>query len=994
MKAGDSMASSRNAGGQLARSGRLAALTTLTTAAMVTSTTACGTSTTAPPGQSSAPSAVQADAYVPLARGAHPLARPELDRGPLDPDKVISNLAIVFKLTPAQQADRDALIAAQLDAGSPSYHRWLTPESYAARFGATPDAIARTTAWLAQQGLQVHEASPLGSRVTFSGRVADLQAAFHTPMRRYQMGSRIHYAMESAPSMPASLADVVLGVHNTHDFFPRPMVRLGSVKQPEYKNGFQVGFGPPDWANVYDVTKLYTQGVAGTPITGAGVTIGVVGIAEVGQNDLDQFRTTFGLPLNPITMTLVPDTGPATPGGETQEPGSGVEAFLDTEWSGGIATGATVNYVFTGGNDPNPDDATYYIIEHNLTGIITESFGGCEYGLTPADADIVAVYGSAAELLGITYMASSGDSGADGCIEDGFPGLYVDLPAAYPGVTSVGGSEFPAGSITYSGTADTAQGYSTAEECWNESNNPKYGVGAGGGGISNTFLRPSYQSGIPACTILGSLPTSVNPTTMRQVPDVAVNAASEYNPDFIMCTIAGQDCAVNGTEDKLYAVGGTSAASPAFAGVVALLTQATGGGRLGNINPLLYTLAASTPTAFHDIVNGNNEVECTAGTDPGCPAGGLFGYAATTGYDCATGLGSPDAFNLATAWSGLAPTTVSIGAVPTSASPGGTINLTATVDVPKPNASSLGGTVRFTFQSYAGGTPDLTWTLGTDAVTDGAPATSTGTASWSGIVPVGLVDPAAQYVDVVAMYGGDAHHLASTSAKVRITYTAATFCLVPSYGTIQPTEGFTFSYTGGTPPIQWYTGDDSTCDQNGNCSTMNISTGAFVAGPESGYVVVVGIDANGVEQYANLTVGDPAVDAGEPPWGDAQAPYGNCNAGPPDAGFTLGAPEAGPPAMDASVPVDSGGGTVTMDSSVPEEDGSTGPVVDAGVDAPVTANPDAGGGDSGSPSGGGGSSGGCGCEVTGVARGAQTGSLMGLGLGLAAVLRRRRRGTS
>jgi MYXO-CTERM domain-containing protein len=964
---------------ELAAYGRIAALATIT---LVASTSACGTSATEP---ASKP-AVQPDAYVPLARSAHPLARPELDRGPLDPDKLISNLAIVFRLTPAQQADRDALIAAQLDPGSPSYHQWLTTESYAARFGATPDAIARTTAWLASQGLTVHETSPLASRVTFSGRVADLQAAFHAPMRRYQAGRRMHYAMATAPSLPASLADVVLAVHNTHDFFPHPMVKLGRVKQPEYKNGFQYGFGPPDWANVYDVTKLYTQGVSGTPITGAGVTIGVVGIAEVGQSDLNQFRTTFGLPLNPITMTLVPNTGPATGGSGTMEPGSGVEAYLDTEWSGGIATGASINYVFTGGNDINPDDATSYIIDHNLTGIISESFGGCEYGLTPADADVVAVYGSAAELLGITYLAASGDSGADACIEDGFPGLYVDLPAAYPGVTSVGGSEFPSGSITYSST-NVAEGYSTAEECWNEADNPNYGVGAGGGGISNTFLRPSYQSAIPTCTILGSLPSPVSPANMRQVPDLAVNAASDSNPDFIMCEFEGMDCGVNGTSDKLYGVGGTSAAAPAFAGVVALITQATGGGRLGNINPLLYTLAASTPTAFHDIVNGNNEVECTAGTDPGCPAGGVFGYAATTGYDCATGLGSPDAFNLATAWAALAPTTITIAAAPTSAAPGATINLSATVTVPTPNVSSLGGTVRFTFQSYAGGTPDLTWTLGTDGVTDGTPATSTGTASWSGIVPPGLVDPAAQYVDVVAMYGGDAHHLASTSAKVRITYSTEDFCLVPSYGSILPNEGFTFSSTGGTPPIQWFTGDDSTCVPfyGTDCSTIDVSTGAFVAGTgEPGYVVVVGIDANGVEQYANLIVGDPSADAGGPPWGDAQAPYGNCNALPPDAGFTLGGAEAGTP-DDASGPGPFDSGSVSaMDSGTPE-DSSMPPVVDAGVDGPVRSDA---GGDAGPP--GGGSSGGCACEVTGAGRGAPAEALAGLGLGLTLALRRRR----
>lgn len=962
-----------------ARYGSVAALGAL---ALGASFLACGNTTSDPGGKSSTSNAVVAPspAYVPIARGAHPMARPELDRGPLDPDKVISNLSVAFKLTPAQIADRDALIAAQLDPSSPSYHKWLTPQTYAARFGASPDVIARTTAWLSQQGLTVHQASPLGTRVTFSGRVADLQRAFHVQMRRYEVGGKLHYAMASAPSVPADLADAVLGIHNTHDFFPQPMARVGSAVKPQYKNGFQVGFAPADWANVYDVTRLYTQGVSGTPITGAGVTIAIVGVTEIGQSDIDQFRSKFGLPPNTITMTLLPNTGPAQPGN-----GGGIEAYLDTEWSGGIAQQATVNYVFTGADDGNVDDATYYIIENNLAGIISESFGGCELGLTPSDADLVAVYGSAAELLGITYLVASGDSGATGCLDFGVTGLYADIPAAYPGVTAVGGSEFPAQSITYDPTTETAEGYSNQEECWNEGNTPP-NVGAGAGGISNVFARPSYQAGVPTCTMLGSLPTNVNPANMRMFPDVAVNAASYTNADFIVCQIVGNDCTVNGTNDQVIGIGGTSASAPAFAGVVALLTQAAGGGRLGNINPLLYTLASSNPSTFHDIVNGDNEIECTPGTDPGCPAGGKYGFPATPGYDCATGLGSPDVFNLATAWAALAPTSITLTASPTSTTPGAPVNLNATVDVTTPNASALAGTVRFAFQSYSFGGPDLTWTLGTSAIAGGT--VSSGTAAFTGPIPPGLVDPGAQYVDVVAMYGGDANHMASTSAKVRIDFTLAqSFCLVPSLGTIQPLEGFTFTTTGGTPPVQWFTGADSTCDMNNDCSSIDATTGAFIAGPEPGYVVVVGIDSTGLEQVAYLTVGDPGEDAGEPPWGDAGEPFGGCTALPPDAGFTIGYPDAG---SDASILVDSGSATV-VDSGSPQ-DGSV--TVDAAVDAPVVEGEDAGDAapdaDDAGPGKAGGNSG-CGCEVVAGGSSAPARMLAGLGLVLGALVRRRRR---
>src|ERR1019366_987875 len=256
--------------------------------------------------------------------------------------------------------------------------------------------------------------------------------------------------MASAPAIPAALSEVVLGLHNTHDFYPRPMSHAAAQSDPLYK-GSHGGYGllPADWANVYDVTPLYTAGVSGTPIDGTGVTIGVVGVAQIAQSDIDAFRTLAGLPASTVTMTLVPNTGPATPG----QQGTGSEAVLDVEWSGGIARGATVNYVFTGGSDVNVDDASYYIIEENLAPILSESWGGCEEGLTPSDADITQVYGSAANVLGITYVAASGDSGAVGCGGTGTGprggGLYVGAPASYPGVTAVGGTEFPVGSITY-----------------------------------------------------------------------------------------------------------------------------------------------------------------------------------------------------------------------------------------------------------------------------------------------------------------------------------------------------------------------------------------------------------------------------------------------------------------------------------------------------------------------------------------------------------------
>jgi hypothetical protein len=881
------------------------------------------------PTESAAPG-IPSSAFVRLARNVHPFARPELDRGRVDPGKRLDNLAVVFKRSPQQQADIDALIAAQADPTSPRFRQWLTPEQYAARFGASPADVARTREWLAQQGFDVGETSRIATRVPFGGTVAQVQAAFQTEVHHYEVGGHLHYAMASAPAIPAALSEVVLGLKNTHDFYPRPVNRPPSDTEPQYVGTHGDGLLPADWANVYDVTPLYTTGVSGTPIDGTGVTIGVVGVAQVAQSDVSAFRTLAGLPASTVTMTLVPGTGAATPG--TQ--GSGSEAVLDVEWSGGIASGATINYVFTGANDGDVDDASYYAIEQNLASVLSESWGSCELGLTPADADITQVYGSAANVLGITYVAAEGDTGADGCGGTGTSGggLYVGIPAAYPGVTAVGGSEFPAGSIAY-GSNGTATGYGAGEGVWNDGDNPSSDLAQGSGGISVVFTRPSYQSAVPTCSIVGSLPVSgVDPTTMREVPDIALTASPVNDPYFIECTrdSTTHDCGGTGGTPHVSATGGTSCGTPSFAGVVALLDQIVGG-RLGNVNPLLYALNASTPAAFHDITAGNNEVVCTQGSDPGCPAGGLYGFAATTGFDCASGLGSLDVAKLATAVNALAPTTTALAVSPTTTSEGTPVDLTATVAVPKPDSSVLGGLVTFAFQSYtATGAPDLTWALGTGAITGASVAG--GTATLSTTVPPGIVHSGAQYVDLVATYGGDAAHLPSTSSKQRLTFSAFTIAISPTTSTVAPGTNIQFSSTGGVAPVRFFVTYDLACAtvQNG-CSTLDETTGAFTAGPIASNVVVAAVDADGAEAVANVTVLAPTSDAGVADASTGDAATARDSGSPSDAATI----DAGSPVQDsaADAPHESSAPTATAGCGCVEagHDGSSGAGMLAGV---------------------------------------------------------------
>ena len=245
--------------------------------------------------------------------------------------------------------------------------------------------------------------------------------------------------------------------------------------------------------------------------------------------------------------------------------------------------------------------------------------------------------------------------------------------------------------------------------------------------------------------------------------------------------------------------------------------------------------------------------------------------------------------------------------------------------------------------------------LGTAAITSG---TSTGgTATLTTTIPPGLVVPGRQAVDLVALYGGDPHHLASRSAKVKMPFSPVSFAVSPATLSLQPNGTTTFSTTGGvTPSVRWFVVTDTTAGfsmaTGFSSSSIDESAGAFTAGANPGYVVVQALDEHGAEALSHITVGSPTA---PPPWaGDAGVSDCWPDAGAPDAG-------ADATAMDS-------GTAPTADSGEPQTDAST-------------------------PGGPGGSKGGCSCElVTGTSPASNaSGALGGLGLGLAALLRLRRR---
>jgi hypothetical protein len=151
-----------------------------------------------------------------------PAALPALETGNVDGGKRFDRMVLVLKPDPEQEAVLDALTAAQQDSGSPLYHQWLTPETYAEHFDVSTADIEQVQSWLERNGFQVEEVAASRQTVVFSGTSAQVESAFQTTMKTYSIGGQKHIANASDPMIPAALAPVVAGVASLHDVFSAP----------------------------------------------------------------------------------------------------------------------------------------------------------------------------------------------------------------------------------------------------------------------------------------------------------------------------------------------------------------------------------------------------------------------------------------------------------------------------------------------------------------------------------------------------------------------------------------------------------------------------------------------------------------------------------------------------------------------------------------------------------------------------------------------------
>ncbi len=799
-------------------------------------------------------------------------ARAQNDQGEVKADLSMNRMVLLLKRSDSQESALKAAIQQMHDPNSPQFHKWLTPKQFGAEYGPSDADIAVVTGWLKGHGFQVAGVAQGKGSIEFSGTASQVSSAFHTAMHSYTVKGKQYVANATDPSIPQALAPVVGGVLSLNNFVKTPHAILVGKRQIVRDVNGQVSFkpeaslsngenavGPGDLWNIYNSTPLITAST--NKIDGTGQTIAIVGRSDVSTDDISGFRSLLlpapyksTLPLNQIVNG--PD--PGINGDDA------LEQALDVEYAGSMAPAAQIDLVVSGSTNTTDgvDLSIEYIVDNNLAPVMSTSYGNCEAGMGVAENEFFNQIWQQAAAQGITSMVSAGDNGSAGCDLVGpsgsssFPyvadeGLQVSGLASTPYNVAVGGNEFSTDSSTYWSpkplttptTTTTALGY-IPEMVWNESCSPlvcgnaNADIAAGSGGKSGCFnptldadgnitacsggyAEPDWQAGVYGLPADGA----------RHLPDVSLNAAG--HDGYIICY--GGSC----DNGAVYIVGGTSASSPSFAGAMALVNQSTGS-RQGQANYTLYRLAAteygsaSTPNTatlsscnasngnttaasciFHDVTAGTNAVPCDGGT-LNCSSttvgqyGVLTGYAAGTGYDNASGLGSVNIANLVAHWNDttLTPTTTALTLGATTSTFGQPVNLAVTV------APTTGS-----------GTPTGSVALITDAATGSGAGTVTLTnGAYNGTISS---LPGGSY-HVSARYAGDTTFATSNSASAAITVSPATSSTKLSFSASDALTGATFAssipYGSVLTAAATVTGVSGQAAPSGNVSFNNGST--------------------------------------------------------------------------------------------------------------------------------------------------------------------------
>jgi hypothetical protein len=744
---------------------------------------------------------VNEKSLVSLHGTVHPLARTANDRGAAADDLRLDRLQIVLKRSDAQESALKQLIGDLHRPGAASYHHWLTPDQFGQQFGPSDSDLATLETWLQSHGFNNIKVNPGRQTMELDGSVAQFREAFHTQIHEYSVKGERHFANVTEPQIPAALAPLFGGFASLNNF------RLSSHRKVMGKAAYDVKHGraKPDWtitanygssfvvspgdfAVQYDLNPLYSAGTDGT-----GQTIAIVNESNIDLSLVNSFRSLFGLSANP-PQVIIDGNDPGidginNPDGPNYASG---EAYLDVEWAGAVAPKAKIDLVIAGDTTLSSGLllAAGHAVYGNIAPVLSLSFGACEAELGSENAFFTTLWEQAASQ-GITVAVSTGDSGSANCdnpdTQDyAVNGQQVSGFASTPYNVAVGGTDFYYSSYNQGETAilaqlgtywDTTASNASAgvsikgvipEQAWN---NSQYGsdilvsstgettIASGGGGastlglITGPYPKPAWQTG-----------AGVPADGARDIPDVSLFAASGANASFYPVCATDGDCqpVSSGGTIQIEGVGGTSASTPAFAAMMALVNQKYG--PQGQADYVLYPLATQYPAVFHDVVQGTNSVPCAAGSQ-GCiqvanPVIDIDGtgegeigegttpeYNAMTGYDLATGLGSVDANALVTDWpkvtfasttTTLTPGSTSIthgqtitfsGSVTAGTTPAGSVALMAESTEPLQGGQTLfelaNGTFSGTYNALPGGTYNIWGQYSGDGVNAASRSTPT-----------------------------------------------------------------------------------------------------------------------------------------------------------------------------------------------------------------------------------------------------------------------------
>ena len=469
-------------------------------------------------GQSSA----GAEPLVAVPHNTNPALAHSHRTGAVDAGKAL-NGAVALKLH--NRADLDKFIAQVNDPHSASYHHFLSPQQFAAKYGPTQDEVNKVTSFLASNGLAVTSVSGNRQVVDFTGSVDKVQSAFHTNLGAYTdtTTNKSYFANDAAPQLPKDVADVTAAVVGLNNHATRVHHSVATKGKGKGHKAAPSGYGPTELNGAYNTAPLNADGT--------GQNVGVWEFDGYQADNISTYDQQFGLDAS------TPETVSVDGANYDSQPGEGqIEVELDIEVIHAIAPKAA-QFVYEAPNsDAGETDMANQIVSDAKVNTVSISWGACEAARDPAEMTAVDQAFAQGASQGIGWYSASGDDGSADCTRStGDTGDAVDFPASSPNVTGVGGTNLDASS--------------GAETAWDGS----------GGGTSAVFDKPAWQT---------------SDGDKRTVPDVSSDA--DPNSGYAVYSTG-----------QWYTVGGTSAAAPMWAGFSALYGQASGS-PLGAANEALY----------------------------------------------------------------------------------------------------------------------------------------------------------------------------------------------------------------------------------------------------------------------------------------------------------------------------------------------------------------------------------------------------------------------